>query len=230
MDIVQIISLEHQIFTAAFNKILPNCYDVISWQKFIIFCEEYLEKNHHDKEEKIIFSAVRMDSRIRMGGPLCTLYFDQYLQAPAIARAQKIIKEILSELKINTTFGSNLEASEWTKPIWTEDFNLDLSNNSPLLIPAGDHVAGRMLLQFAKMFLKYSEQMAVDQFNTFLKLIFFHYQEIQMDHFVREENCFLKMCQSLIVAEDWAQLSSQMMRQYPLITEDVLTKHFAKDR
>lgn len=230
MDVGQIVSSEHRVFSKAFENYISGCSDLNSWCVFINFCDKYIEKNHHDKEEKIIFSAVRMDSRIRMGGPLCTLYFDQYLQAPAIARAQKVIKEILFELTINTTFGSNLEANEWTKPIWTEDFNSDLSNNSPLLIPAGDHVAGRMLLQFAKMFLKCSEQMAVDQFNTYLKLIFFHYQEIQMDHFVREENCFLKMCQSLIVAEDWAQLSSQMMRQYPLITEDVLTKHFAKDR
>lgn len=230
MDIVHILSSEHKVFTTAFDTILPNCTDVISWQKLITFCHLYLEENHHEKEEKVIFSAVRMDPRIRMGGPLCTLYFDQYLQAPAIACAQRVVKEILIELKENIETVDGLEVNELTKPIWAEEFAEDLSSNSPLLIPAGDHVAGRMLLQFAHILLKKSDKIIVDQLNSFLKIIFFHYREIQMDHFVREENCFLKMCQSLVAADQWTHLAQQMLTQYPLITEDLLAKHFLKEQ
>ena len=162
-----------------------------------------------------------------MGGPLCTLYFDQYLQSPAIARAQKVIQDILSTHLFKQKIDKE-KIDELIKPQWGEDFALDISTNSPLLIPAGDHVAGRMLLHFADTLLALENgaadgvQTALISSNNFelsLKTIFFHYREIQVDHFVREEKCFLKMCQSLILADDWSNIAHSIIDQYPLITD-----------
>lgn len=239
MDVEQIIFSEHIAVVKAFDFYIPRCQDLSSWQLFVNFCTEYLEKNHHEKEEKLIFSAVRLDPRIRMGGPLCTLYFDQYLQAPAIARSQKVIKDILTELKIALP-----DQNDFIKPQWGDDFSSDLLNNSPLLIPAGDHVAGRMLLRFVQFLLSLenpsidgkiqietnfssNNEISFKKIEESINTIFFHYREIQVDHFVREEKCFLKMCQSLLSAEDWSNIATEILNQYPLITDDLLSKHFA---
>ncbi len=246
MNVEQIISAEHRALTKAMDYFEPLCRDLSSWKLFFDFCTEYLEKNHHEKEEKLIFSAIRSDPRIRMGGPLCTLYFDQYLQAPAIARSQKVIKDIINELKIKLPDRSNPDEfiQQFINPQWSADFSSDLINNSPLLIPAGDHVSGRMLLHFVQFLLSlagssmdgkihFGSDVSINADITFKKLehpfktIFFHYREIQVDHFVREEKCFLKMCQSLISAEDWSKIATEILNQYPLITDELLLKHFA---
>lgn len=193
MDLELLISNEHKALMSSFERQLVACIDRASWRDFIVWCFENLENNHHRKEEEFIFSAVRADPRIRAGGPLCTLYFDQQMIYSSLKLAQKTVKEVT---------GHQLE------PQWTEDLKTDQANNSPLTIPGEDHEAGRILLRGAEILLEKEEP------GQALKLIFKVYRDIQLSHFQREENCFLKMCKTLLPPERWQEISKQILAGY----------------
>jgi hemerythrin-like domain-containing protein len=198
MDLETLIASEHRELLACYDKKLALCSGLSSWQEFVLWCAENLENNHHRKEEEFIFSAVRSDPRIRAGGPLCTLYFDQQMIFSSLKLAQKTISQIV---------GEQLETQ------WTEDLKADQLANSPLTIPGEDHEAGRILLRGAERLLGNVESHSPLNEEA-LRKIFSVYRDIQVSHFQREENCFLKMCKTLLTAEKWQEISKQILASY----------------
>lgn len=213
MDLEFLISSEHKTLLKLFDTYLSGCSDLASsdlasWRSLIIWCSENLENNHHRKEEEFIFSAVRADPRIRAGGPLCTLYFDQQMIYSSLKLAQKTVKSV---------------TEQQLEPVWTEDLKSDQISNSPLTIPGEDHEAGRILLRGAEILLEEEEKTptlnqpasvegAAKQ--AALRKVFSVYRDIQVSHFQREENCFLKMCKTLLPAERWQEISERMLATY----------------
>jgi hemerythrin-like domain-containing protein len=208
MDLELLISNEHKTLLRLFDAQLGVCSSLESWRSFIAWCFDCFENNHHRKEEEFIFSAVRPDPRIRAGGPLCTLYFDQQMIYSSLKLAQKTVKDLT---------GQQLD------PLWTEDLKADQVSNSPLTIPGEDHEAGRILLRGAEILIESEGQYPTlsqsasaegAKKQEALRKLFSVYRDIQVSHFQREENCFLKMCKTLLTAERWQEISARILASY----------------
>jgi hemerythrin-like domain-containing protein len=200
-DLVNFFKNEHSVLLSRFEKHFSLAKSSYNWKSLYSICKSQFEENHHAKEEQFIFDAVRNNSKIKSGGPLCTYFFDFHMTNPSLRRALETTKE-LTDL--------NLE------PEWSPQMKEIRDLNIPLVIPGEDHEAGRIILRGIENLLS-RENSA--QTQTKIEGLFKTYIEIQKEHFDREENCFFIMCKQLILPEKWEQIYVKMCSQYPVISD-----------
>ncbi len=200
MDLSQLLASEHKAMIAKFDHLFANCHsDRSNWLELIDYCDQSIECNHHRKEEDLLFSAVRDNPKIRSGGPMCSMFFDSHMLFSTLRIAQKISKDILGYEVL---------------PEWSSGLKKDQDANSPLCIPGEDHESGRMLIRVAKLILQNKFE---TNYQAHLTTLFKSYREIQTNHFIREENCFFKMCRNLISNEEWDQISAKMLTDFEIL-------------
>ncbi|MBK9294767.1 MAG: hypothetical protein IPM57_10065 [Oligoflexia bacterium] len=199
-DILTFFRDEHLALMSLFNKEFLSAKRNYKWQPLLLLCKSLFEENHHEKEEKFIFEAIKNDSRIKAGGPHCTHYFDFYMTNPSLLHATEITTK-LTGIKI--------------EPDWSPQMKDILEKNLPLAIPGEDHEAGRIILRGIEHLLTTNGS---SETHSKIESLFNAYIEIQKIHFDREENCFFKMCMNLIPPEKWDLLYSEMCSHYLIIS------------
>lgn len=200
MDPFVVLKQEHSILLQSLAQGLAKSMTLSEWSSFLQMIEETFENNHHAKEEELIFAAVRPNELIRGGGPMCTFYFDGHICSSSMSMALKEIAKF-----------PDFQAP----PPTSSHLPLDQKSGSPLSIPGEDHESGRMLLSLCH-FILVKNDLNEDQKISSLKTAMHVYKMIQERHFQREENCFFKMCESLLTAEQIIEIASKM-NQYPKI-------------
>jgi hemerythrin-like domain-containing protein len=196
IDLISFFKNEHAVLLSRFEKHFSLAKFSYDWGSLYSICKSQFEENHHAKEERFIFDAVKNNSKIKSGGPLCTYFFDFHMTNPSLRRALEATME-LTDL--------NLE------PEWSPQMKGIRDLNLPLVIPGEDHEAGRIILRGIENLIS-RESSA--QIQTKIEKLFEIYIEIQKEHFDREENCFFKMCADLIPPEQWNQIYFNMRSDY----------------
>ncbi|MEZ4872659.1 MAG: hypothetical protein R2827_10585 [Bdellovibrionales bacterium] len=204
-DLVNFFKNEHDVLISCFEKHFSIAKSSYNWKSLYSICKSQFEENHHAKEEQFIFDAVRNNSKIKSGGPLCTYFFDFHMTNPSLRRAMESTKK-LTDL--------NLE------PEWSLQMKEIRNLNLPLVIPGEDHEAGRIILRGIENLFSRGPS---DQIHANIEILFKTYIDIQKEHFDREENCFFIMCKQLISPEKWEQIYVKMCSQYPIISDTNLT-------
>lgn len=142
----------------------------------------FAELHHHSKEETLLFSILANKPRVREGGPMCSYYFDSYLNDRAVENAEKIIgSPIILEMHQQKYYSENL----------------------PLRIPTDEHRAGKAILHHI---LTQAEKLSASEYESLLSL----YERVQNIHLQKEETCFFHLCCSLLseaeadaILRDW---------------------------
>lgn len=175
------------------------------WQSLYWFCTKDIEENHHQKEEDFIFKKIADDPRLLMGGPYCTYYFDLFLQNRPAEFADRLVKKWTGK-----TFQSTPNAFH----------QMVSTKNLPLAIPLEDHESGRRILKgmgHLNLEIKNNEGKPNETQLEALKNLFLTYWDIQKSHFLREENCFIILCQELVSIEEWQGILLAMHLQMPIL-------------
>lgn len=145
-------------------------------------CAEWLWQNveltHHFKEETILFNSLIDSPRVNAGGPLCMLFFDNYILYPPLEKCKKITGRIP-------------ELEDHQKKIF--------DTGSSMRVPINEHRAGKEILKFT---LNNWGEIKLSERLKNLKL----YAEIQQEHLNKEENCFFYLCADLLSIKQADQL------------------------
>ncbi len=136
--------------------------------------QSFAEIQHHEKEEKLLFTAIYENKKIHEGGPRCSLYFDLHIFENTKAQVEKIIGHALTR---------------------TAHQSVLLEKQTPLTIPIEEHQSGRELLVHILNRLHNNE----DFLENKKKLEF--YKSIQINHINKEKNCLYHMCAQLLSKE-----------------------------
>lgn len=202
---------EHIALTTFFERDFKIGKETKNWHPLLSVCKRLFEENHHLKEEQFIFEAIKKNSKIRSGGPLCTYFFDSHMNHPSLNRAFELTKKLT---------GLNFEAR------WSVQMKEIREKNLPLVIPGEDHESGRIILR-AIAFLLFKDSSTHTINHDKIETLFAAYIDIQKDHFDREENCFFRMCIDLISTEEWRQIQSKMNGAYEKINSLTVAKSFS---
>lgn len=131
------------------------------------------ELTHHFKEETLLFNSLVDNLHVNSGGPLCMLFFDNYILYPPLEECKKITGKIP-------------ELEEHQKKIF------DIG--SSMQVPVNEHRAGKEILKFT---LNSWSEINLSERMKNLK----QYAEIQREHLNKEENCFFYLCADLLTVE-----------------------------
>lgn len=210
MDVIDFLKFEHKILKESFfirkarvelaftnEKESPQALKAAILQ-FLNQCELDFESNHHAKEEAYLFAAIKDIDAVRSGGPMCAMYFDGHISWPALKTAQVFLKNHTGQLY---------------QPEWSTLELEFIKKGLPITVPCEDHEAGHMLLRGLRDVLN-SAKDVLDNQKCFIDGIEL-YWKIQERHFAREENCFFKMCQSLLSKEQLKAILFEMEQRYP---------------
>lgn len=118
---------------------------------------------HHIMEEKALFSQLAKHPQICEGGPMCTYFFDAQITSPPILQAESIT-------------GTPITVPPELSELW--------NNQSPLKIPAGEHLALQHILNFS------SSETLVKNLNLFIQMM--------ESNFQKEEECLFHVCSRLL--------------------------------
>ncbi len=194
---------EHAVLSAIFEREFKLAQISKNWSPLLSFCKLQFENNHHEKEEKFIFEAVKNNSKIKSGGPLCTYFFDGHMMNPSLRRAIEVVKN---------------QTGMTQEPSWTSQMRDIRDKNLPLAIPGEDHEAGRIILRGVEPLLHLEP---TEHTHAKIETLFKTYIEIQKVHFDREENCFFRMCSDLIPPQKWNQIYFEMSNHYTEICDSI---------
>ncbi len=192
---------EHAALSAIFEREFKLAQGSKNWSTLHSFCKLQFEGNHHEKEEKFIFEAVKDNCKIKSGGPLCTYFFDGHMTNPSLRRAIEI---------------SRIQTGLILEPTWTPLMKAIRDKNLPLMIPGEDHEAGRIILRGVEHLLNLEPSKHT---HAKIEVLYETYIEIQKTHFDREENCFFRMCSDLIPSQQWDQIYFEMSNHYTEICD-----------
>jgi hemerythrin-like domain-containing protein len=193
---LNLLAKEHGYLLSMLEQLIARALNnVSSWKEVIIFCENYIENNHHQKEEEFIFNAIKNIPQLKGGGPQCTYYFGFQMSNPSIKQAITLVQKTTHQI---------------TEPQWTEKMLEFRKSNLPLVIPCEDHEAGRMLLRAAQ-----NLEPNQSSYNDSIKLLISTYLEIQKIHFEKEERCLFKLCSSLLTQSQWNEIIKEMRIRFP---------------
>ena len=132
--------------------------------------ENFAELEHHAKEEHLLFTHLLNFEVVNSGGPLCMLYFDDYMLNHPIETCKKLV---------------GVEPAP--EPHLHEFFN----RGSAMRIPINDHLGGKTILRYLiQNFENFTEEKR--------KSFFTSYQKIQTFHMEKEENCFFYVCANFL--------------------------------
>ena len=201
---------EHAALIVLFERHFKLGKETKNWLPLVSVCKRLFEENHHRKEEQFIFEAIKKNSKLRSGGPLCTYFFDSHMNYPSLNRAFELTKKLT---------GVIFDA------LWTVQMKEIRELNLPLVIPGEDHESGRIILRAIEFLLfKNSSTQTIDHVK--IETLFAAYLEIQKGHFDREENCFFRMCIDLISTEEWHQIQFTMNNAFEKINPFTTAKPF----
>lgn len=133
---------------------------------------------HQYNEEKLIFTKLLKKERLKEGGPFCVLFFDEHVISPP---AQLVKKYTTKDLT------------------YCEHQDVFKKNRSPLEIPLEEHVALENLLE--SLLAKPDEDLIDHQALVLLETLFHRHHE-------KEEKCFLKICESLLLPHEIDEILS----------------------
>lgn len=171
---MRVLALDHPLFKAirADHQQVSAVLDSLALTESTALKEKvdwlwnFNELTHHYKEETLLFSVVAAHPTINEGGPLCTLYFGNHLMDPPLQRCQKITQQT---------------------PTIEEHQKIYFRQKSPIIIPISEHRAGKEVLHFIRSSWNQLEPEKIRQLLA-------TYQEIQTQHFNKEESCFFHIC------------------------------------
>lgn len=216
MDEVEaLIKKEHDLILKYLNLLLKQ--DFVDYVRLVSFCSQFIEDNHHLKEEELIFKKVQDHPRLQEGGPLCVLYFDLHMAYSPVDRAVELSKKLNQAMVF--------QISPHLKDLYAK--------KTPLNIPIEEHEAGKFLLSLAEDILAFSSggsllenpsamqglQLSTEAIDA-LQQIFKLYTEIQVSHFEKEEGCFLKMVCHITSKEEQDEILANLKSQYLLLQEN----------
>lgn len=133
---------------------------------------------HQYNEEKLIFTKLLKKERLKEGGPFCVLFFDEHVISPP---AQLVKKYTTKDLT------------------YCEHQDVFKKDRSPLEIPLEEHVALENLLQ--SLLAKPDEDLIDHPALVLLETLFHRHHE-------KEEKCFLKICESLLLPHEIDEILS----------------------
>ncbi|WP_409479065.1 hypothetical protein [Pseudobdellovibrio sp. HCB154] len=133
---------------------------------------------HQYNEEKLIFTKLLKKERLKEGGPFCVLFFDEHVISPP---AQLVKKYTTKDLT------------------YCEHQDVFKKDRSPLEIPLEEHVALENLLQ--SLLAKPDENLIDHPALVLLETLFHRHHE-------KEEKCFLKICESLLLPHEIDEILS----------------------
>ena len=131
---------------------------------------DHAEIMHHEKEEKILFNSLLEIPQVNAGGPLCMIYFDQYIMNSPLERAKARTKSM---------------------PAIEEHQQKIFDQASAMRIPVNEHRAGKEILRYL---LQKWDALTGSEIADLLR----EYKDIQIDNINKEENCFYYMCATLL--------------------------------
>lgn len=156
------------------------------------------ETQHHFNEETLLFAKTSEKEKIREGGPFCVLYYDQHISNPPIEKVEKLIHK---KIQIKST---------------QQNF---YDRRSPICIPIDEHRAGEALLNF--IILEH-DHLSISEIDSLL----YEYQNIQKQHFKKEEGCFFCLVNNLLTV---AELDEILALWPPLVVDDNGVNHAQSD-
>lgn len=143
---------------------------------------DWLKQNsvfkHQYNEEKLIFPKLLKKERLKEGGPFCVLFFDEHVINPP---AQLVKKYTAKDLT------------------YCEHQDVFKKDRSPLEIPLEEHVSLENLLE--KLLAKPDENLIDHPALVLLETLFHRHHE-------KEEKCFLKICESLLLPHEIDEILS----------------------
>jgi hemerythrin-like domain-containing protein len=202
-ELLDLIQTEHKSILK-YLLILLNS-DNTNYQVIVKYCNEIIQSNHHFKEETYIFNNLIDKPELLAGGPYCVLYFDEHvLNSPF-----SLVKELKKKLNISV------------KSDVSNHLTSMFSKKTPLNIPTEDHEACRQIVSMSRVILnskKYSK--------TNLKHIFDVYTKLLTSHFEREENCLLKLVNSITTKSEKETIYNQFkFSNKPIINDSYIESY-----
>lgn len=164
------------------HQIINSYLDVLQLSKKPQEQLNWLKQNailkHQFNEERLIFSKLLNNVRLKEGGPLCVLYFDEHVINPPA----EVVKKIIHKDLVYCPYQSEIKKKQ-----------------SPLNIPLEEHVAlGNLLTALLQ---KPNEELVQH-------LDLFKLQDLFHKHHEKEEKCFMKVCESLLIPRDVDEILS----------------------
>ncbi|MCM2354483.1 MAG: hypothetical protein NDI63_12775 [Pseudobdellovibrio sp.] len=136
---------------------------------------------HQYNEEKLIFTKLLKKERLKEGGPFCVLFFDEHVISPP---AQLVKKYTTKDLT------------------YCEHQDVFKKDRSPLEIPLEEHVSLENLLE--SLLAKPDEGLIDHPALVLLETLFHRHHE-------KEEKCFFKICESLLLPHEIDEILSLWM-------------------
>lgn len=174
----QKIKAEHELILSALESwsLLPS--DDEKKQKGL-WLWHFVELQHHDQEERLIFQALYNHPKIGEGGPLCTLYFDFHMADNPMHKAEILSKQT---------------------PVLEEHHKAFYNTGSPVRVPLEEHRGGKEVLRYLlHNWSGLSEKEKLNCMNT--------YKDIQTQHILKEETCFFHLCLRLLSEDELNHLA-----------------------
>jgi hemerythrin-like domain-containing protein len=204
---------EHRLYEylwGRFWKIYDRApdFDLQIWEQLkamVVWTDIFLHKLHCRKEETLLFAELLKHRKLSEGGPMCSLYFDTFINNNPLRRVQK-----------------SIDTEDEIHP--TPEQQVYFKQNSPLTVPLQDHIAGQKLVEYILKLLQ--NDPSEKDYSLILPLLRLH-NEIERQHFQKEETCLFIVAGRLIHfegMEDLQQASSKVISPIELIAaQEVLT-------
>lgn len=162
----KLILQEHQLILEKLEAINPHNpqKDLLEWHL------EFSENFHHKKEEVILFKEILKNPKISEGGPMCTLYYDLFMNDRPLTKLQKIT-------------GLKVIPEDHQKEFFI--------TSSPLQVPIEEHQTTKTIISYL---LKNWEALSTQNRSD----LYTNYLEIQRLHIEKENTCLLPMCTQLL--------------------------------
>ncbi|MCB0349482.1 MAG: hypothetical protein KDD37_11650 [Bdellovibrionales bacterium] len=149
---------------------LDLCENNDDLKKLSLNLQTFAEIQHHEKEERLLFTTIYQNQKIHEGGPMCSLYFDLHQFENRKVKVEQIIGRTIKH---------------------THQQAMLLKNRTPLVIPIEEHQSGRDLLAYILEKVDHTA-FAINKINLEL------YKNIQVNHIKKEANCLYHMCAGLL--------------------------------
>lgn len=185
---------EHRVFLEGFDVLFRRAREgadpadrMETLKALASFCRVFYEDFHHGKEESLLFPVLAAHPGVNAGGPECVLHFDQQISSPPLEKARRVF----------ATLGI-----EYVEPAWPPALQLLREAGSPLVIPVGDHEAGRLYLRAVDSCLRGSDEAAGEK----ILRLFDAYRDLQVRNIRKENGCLFHMSRQLVDPSQWSDL------------------------
>lgn len=198
---------EHQELLVELKRIEELCFNGSIWSyAFLQELEpqikrvtQFVEHQHHEKEEKQLFPLLKEATMVQQGGPNCTYFYHFHLEYNYYGQSLEFLKE--------------LELEEPDHHVSTELQKI-LADGSALRIPMEEHWAGHNFVFIINKLLfelrakapavtdpSLQEPVGDHERVVFLKRIIGTYISLLRGHIAKEDDCLLLLADQVLLAQ-----------------------------